>query len=96
MEACHSVVVFCHLRRLALLVILEIRRSVFNLSIEYFVIVNGLLIILPALFVVLDVPKMRYSEKDYKDALLYRRLYSRDGPIDGMVSAFDFENMKWK
>uniref|UniRef100_A0A5K3FK26 NADH dehydrogenase [ubiquinone] 1 beta subcomplex subunit 8, mitochondrial n=1 Tax=Mesocestoides corti TaxID=53468 RepID=A0A5K3FK26_MESCO len=45
---------------------------------------------------ILDLPKMKYAEKDYKEALLYKRLYSRDGPIDGLVSAFDFENMRWK
>ncbi len=45
---------------------------------------------------VLELPTMRFAEKEYKDALMYRRLYSRDGAIDGMVSAFDFENMKWK
>ncbi|CDS39500.1 cytochrome c oxidase subunit IV [Echinococcus multilocularis] len=46
--------------------------------------------------VVLNLPTMKYAQKDYKEALLYRRLYSRDGPIDGLVSSFDFENMRWK
>ncbi|KAL7058686.1 hypothetical protein AAHC03_012864 [Spirometra sp. Aus1] len=36
--------------------------------------------------VVLDLPSCSYAQKDYKDALLYRRLYSRDGPIDGLFS----------
>ncbi|KAL5967542.1 Cytochrome c oxidase subunit 4 isoform 1 mitochondrial [Taenia solium] len=45
---------------------------------------------------VLNLPTMKYAQKDYKEALLYRRLYSRDGPIDGLVSSFDFENMRWK
>ncbi|KAH9280799.1 BolA-like protein 3 [Echinococcus granulosus] len=44
--------------------------------------------------VVLNLPTMKYAQKDYKEALLYRRLYSRDGPIDGLVSSFDFENMR--
>uniref|UniRef100_A0A183SUN2 Cytochrome c oxidase subunit 4 n=1 Tax=Schistocephalus solidus TaxID=70667 RepID=A0A183SUN2_SCHSO len=46
--------------------------------------------------VVLNLPSCSYAKKEYKDALLYRRLYSRDGPIDGLVSSFDFENMRWK
>ncbi|KAL5108175.1 BolA-like protein 3 [Taenia crassiceps] len=35
---------------------------------------------------VLNLPTMKYTQKDYKEALLYRRLYSRDGPIDGLFS----------
>ncbi|VDL19844.1 unnamed protein product [Hymenolepis diminuta] len=34
--------------------------------------------------VVLNLPTMKYAKKEYKEALLYRRLYSRDGPIDGI------------
>ncbi|VDM16342.1 unnamed protein product [Hydatigera taeniaeformis] len=33
---------------------------------------------------ILDLPSMKYAQRDYKEALLYRRLYSRDGPIDGL------------
>ncbi|KAM7542315.1 hypothetical protein Aperf_G00000005765 [Anoplocephala perfoliata] len=46
--------------------------------------------------VILNLPTMKYAQREYKEALLYRRLYSRDGPIDGIVSSFDFENMRWK
>ncbi|VDK69870.1 unnamed protein product [Dibothriocephalus latus] len=44
----------------------------------------------PNLPLVLNLPKCSYAEKDYKDALLYRRLYSRDGPIDGLFSRASF------
>ncbi|VDD83538.1 unnamed protein product [Mesocestoides corti] len=39
---------------------------------------------------ILDLPKMKYAEKDYKEALLYKRLYSRDGPIDGLFTRNPF------
>lgn len=54
------------------------------------------LIILFIYLLVLNLPTMKYAKKEYKEALLYRRLYSRDGPIDGIVSSFDFTNMRWK
>nr|CDS27405.1 cytochrome c oxidase subunit IV [Hymenolepis microstoma] len=46
--------------------------------------------------VVLNLPTMKYARREYKEARLYRRLYSRDGPIDGLISSFDFNNMRWK
>ena len=66
-------------------------------GLHFHIIELGILVIfILNIILVLDLPSMRYAEKDYKDALLYRRLYSRDGPIDGLVSSFDFENMRWK